>query len=81
MGFDYMTFASYSILLCIILPTIVAKLLFKNEDSFPNDDRDYMSDHYSDDDCSLDADDEYVPDNTILMTILSLMLMMKTCHL
>ena len=59
-----MTFTSYSILLCIVLPTIVAKLLFNNEDRFPNDDLDYMSDYYSDDDCSLDADDEYVPDNS-----------------
>ena len=60
-----MTFTSYSILLCIILPTIIAKLLFNNKDRFPNDDDlDYMSDHYSDDDCSLDADDEYVPDNS-----------------
>ena len=58
-----MTFTSYSILLCIVLPTIVTKLLFNNEDRFPNDDLDYMSDHYSDDDCSLDADDEYVPNN------------------
>ena len=59
-----MTLTSYSILLCIILPTIIAKLLFNNKDRFPNDDDlDYMSDHYSDDDCSLDADDEYVPNN------------------